>query len=186
MLHGDVAMEKGIDEAASIEEEVPEQGEEMEVLRLELEELRKSLEEERESSQKFLDSAKRIQADFDNFKKRQQREMERVVACAGSDIIGDLLTIVDDFERALSVDDSAEFRQGVKRIHDNLVALLRSNGLREVPTDSGFDSSLHDAIAVDEGEEGEILEVYQKGYFLGDRVLRYSKVKVGKNKGESD
>jgi len=188
MFHGDAAMEKGLDEAASNEEETPDKGEndEMESLRSELENLEEQLAEERAFSQNYLNSAKRVQADFDNYKKRQQREMDRVVECANDDLIKELLTILDDFERALSAEDSTEFRQGVKQIHSNLASFLKDHGLREVPTNGRFDPALHEALGVGDGKEGEILEVYQKGYSLGDRVIRYSKVKVGKDNQEGD
>ena len=83
-------------------------------------------------------------------------------------------------ERALASNASAdEFRKGVNQIHLNLGALLKSYGLREIPANDKFDPSLHEALSIGEGEEGKILEVYQKGYCLGTRVLRHSKVKVG-------
>jgi len=157
-----------------------------ESLKKEIEGLQEQVMEETAFSQNYLNSAKRVQADFDNYKKRQQRELDRIVESANDGIISGLLTVIDDFERALSADDSDEFRKGVRQIHSNLRSLLRDHGLREVPTEGGFDPDLHEAICVEEGEDGEILEVYQKGYYLGERLIRYSKVKVGKKMEEDD
>jgi molecular chaperone GrpE len=177
-------MEKELDEAAS-EEASPEESvetEEVESLKQELEDLKDQLMEERAFSKNYLNSAKRIQADFDNYKKRQQREIERITETANEKLISELLLIIDDFERALAISDSEKGMEGVRQIHSNIKSLLKGYGLREAPADGHFNPDLHEALCVGEGEEGKILEVYQKGYFLGDKVIRYTKVMVGKQK----
>lgn len=183
-------MEKEHEETASGEEEAleekTEEPESLELLRNELEGLREQLMEERAYSKNYLEAAKRIQADFDNYKKRQQKEMEKIVDGANDRLISDLLTIIDDFERALDAADSEEFVVGVKQIHTNFTSLLKGYGLREIPTGVRFNPDLHEALSIGEGEEGTILEVYQKGYFLGNKVIRYSKVKVGKQEEEGE
>jgi molecular chaperone GrpE len=139
-------------------------------------------------AEKNLDLAKRIQADFDNYKKRAQRDKEEQIKAANDRLLYDLLGFLDDFERALaSKATPEEFKQGVESIHANLRSLLQSKGLVESPCET-FDPSLHEALCVGEGEEGKVLEVYQKGYCLGPRVVRYAKVKVGSGdkRGESD
>lgn len=139
-------------------------------------------------AERNLDMAKRIQADFDNYKKRAQRDKDEQVKAANDKLLCELLGFLDDFDRALSSKATAEeFRQGVESIYDNLGSMLQSKGLTETVC-SKFDPALHEALSVGEGEDGKVLEVYQKGYCLGPRVIRYAKVKVGRSsdRGESD
>jgi molecular chaperone GrpE len=154
----------------------------------ETEGLMKEIRETRAQAESNLDLAKRIQAEFDNYKKRSQREREEQVKAANDRLLYELLGILDDFERALTSKSTPEdFRRGVEAVHANWRSLLQSKGLVETPCET-FDPTLHEALCVGEGEEGRVLEVYQKGYSIGPRVIRYAKVKVGKseNRGESD
>jgi molecular chaperone GrpE len=151
----------------------------------EAERLRKELEVQSLKAAEYLDLARRIQADFDNFRKRTQREKEDIIRSASDKVVADLLPFLDDLERALAAPASdEELRKGIKQVQFNLLSLLRSYGLREIPCEGKFDPSMHDALCVGEGEEGSILERYQKGYFLGPRVIRHAKVKVGRAKEE--
>ncbi len=153
--------------------------------------LRDQLQAERKQNEKlaalvadYLDAARRIQAEFENYKKRSLREREETIKCANHKLLSDLLLVMDDFERAVTAKCSEdELRSGITKIHDNLSSLLKDYGLREIPSDGKFDPSVHEAFAVGEGEDGKILETYQKGYYLGDKVLRCSKVKVAKSTG---
>jgi len=148
--------------------------------------LREELQEARAQAERNLDLAKRIQAEFDNYKKRSQREKEEQVKAANDRLLCDLLGFLDDFERALASRAAPEeFRRGVESIHANLRSLLQSKGLVEVPCER-FDPALHEALCVGEGEEGKVLEVYQKGYCLDQRVVRYAKVKVGSGERKGD
>ena len=149
---------------------------------------RTETEEAKAQAERNLDLAKRIQADFDNYKKRAQRDKEEQIKAANDRLLYDMLGFLDDFERALaSKATPEEFRRGVESIHANLRSLLQSKGLMETPCEH-FDPALHEALCVGEGEEGKVLEVYQKGYCLGPRVVRYAKVKVGsgEKRGESN
>jgi molecular chaperone GrpE len=156
--------------------------------------LRDQLQEEKKKNEKlatqaadYLDTARRVQADFENYKKRSMREKEETIKVANHKLLADLLLVVDDFERALAVKCSdEELKPGLSKIHDNLAALLKDYGLREIPSDGKFDPTVHEAFAVGEGEDGVILETYQKGYYLGDKVLRCSKVKVAKKTGDNN
>jgi molecular chaperone GrpE len=151
----------------------------------EVERLRRELEAQTAKTAEYLDLAKRIQADFDNFRKRTVREKEDIVRGASDKVITDLLPLLDDLERALAAKASEdELRKGIKQVQVNLLSLLRSYGLREIPASTRFDPAMHDALCVGDGAEGEILELYQKGYFLGPRVIRHAKVKVGRPKEE--
>lgn len=152
----------------------------------EIENLRKQLEESEAKAGEYLQMAQRLQADFENFRKRTQRENEEFRTFATAGILTEMLSIVDDLDRALEhADGENDFVTGVRGIRQNLMKLLESKGLTEIPTDGKFDPNCHEALCVVEAEEdGEIAEVFQKGYRLGDKVLRYSKVKVTKKKEE--
>jgi molecular chaperone GrpE len=162
------------------EEAVTSEDTELEALRKELDDTRRSLTAENAKFREVLDLAKRIQADFDNYKKRAVREREDIVRAANDKLILELLSTLDDLERATETDwDEVHLRAGIGQVRNNLLSLLKGYGLREIPNER-FDPQLHEAFAVGEGEDEVILEVYQKGYCLGPRVLRHSKVKVGK------
>ncbi len=140
------------------------------------------LAEAQAQADKYLDMARRLQADFDNFRKRTQCENEEFRKYACSSIVGELLTVVDDLDRALEqVGEEIEFVKGIRGVRTNLMKALESNGLQEIPADGKFDPEFHEALcAVDGEEDGLIAEVFQKGYTLNGKVLRYSKVKVTK------
>lgn len=130
--------------------------------------------------------AQRIQADFDNYRKRTQKENAEFKQFATADIITDILTIIDDFDRAIaSAKEDSEFVSGVKGIRYNLMKTVESRGVKEIPAEGKFDPNFHEAFAVAEGEEDDMIaEVFQKGYTLNGKVLRYAKVKVTKKKEE--
>ena len=159
---------------------------ELEALRKELDDTRRSLAAENAKCREVLDMAKRIQADFDNYKKRVVREREDIVRAANDKIVSELLSTLDDLDRATETDwDEAELRAGIGQIRSNFLSLLKGHGLKEIPNEM-FDPQYHEAFSVGEGVEGAIIEVYQKGYCLGPRVLRHSKVKVGKSKEKGE
>ena len=149
--------------------------------------LEKQLEEAQRKADEYLQVAQRLQADFDNYRKRTQRENEEFKVFATSVLISEMLTIVDDLDRALgSAKEESDIVIGVRGIRQNLMKILESKGLTEIPTDGKFDPNRHEALCTVEAEtEGDIAEVFQKGYCLGNKVLRYSKVKVTKKKEET-
>jgi molecular chaperone GrpE len=139
------------------------------------------------------DQLLRKAADFENFRKRMFREREDGVRYANALLLGDIIPIIDDFERALqSAADSRDFgsfHSGVEMIERQLVSVLERNwGLKRFSPQSGpdgerFDPEKHEAIAVEDtpaAGEPVVLENYQKGYYLHDRVLRPAKVKVSR------
>jgi molecular chaperone GrpE len=159
----------------------------VQALQQELGTLRRELESQRMANQEYLDLAKHIQADFDNFRKRAQRDKEDFMRSANDRLVADLLNTLDDLDRALAPKlAEEELRQGVAQIRCNLLALLRSYGLREMPEGSAFDPELHEALAACEGEDGRIYETYQKGYLIGNRVIRHAKVRVGRSNKEAE
>ncbi|MFP4196747.1 MAG: nucleotide exchange factor GrpE [Methanomassiliicoccales archaeon] len=174
-------------ENASVESEVEMTEEEtledqISLLQEEIDYLKDALEEERARAKEYLDAAKRIQAEFDNYKKRLQREKEQKVQEANEKLICEFLSIMDDFERAIQAQDGGkEFQEGIRKIHNNILNLLEHYGVSEIEMDDQFNPELHEALSVGEGEDGRILEVYQKGYRMGNRILRCPKVKVGRS-----
>jgi molecular chaperone GrpE len=147
-----------------------------------MEPVKDEMKEAKELADHYLAAAQRIQADFDNYRKRSAKEMEELRKHAVNDLIAETLGTVDDLDRALAItDEDTEFIRGIKSVRQNLMKMLASRGVEEIPTDRKFNSGYHEALSAVEGEEdGDIVEVYQKGYTCGDRVLRYSKVKVTK------
>ncbi|AGI48454.1 Molecular chaperone GrpE (heat shock protein) [Thermoplasmatales archaeon BRNA1] len=132
----------------------------------------------------YLDMARRVQADFENFRRRTEKENADFRKYATVDLVRQLLNTVDDLGRALeSAKDDDPLSAGVRAVRDNLVKILEAEGLREVPTDGRFDPNMHEALTVVEGPEDDMIaQVYQKGYMMHERVIRYAKVIVTKKK----
>ena len=132
----------------------------------------------------YLDLLQRVQADFENFRKRAAREQERLVAHAHERLVRELLPILDDLERALEAaerHEEAQLVEGVKLVEQALRRALAKEGLAEIPTDGAFDPHVHEAMLTKPGdgtEPGSVLEVVQRGYRVGDRVVRPAKVIV--------
>jgi molecular chaperone GrpE len=135
-------------------------------------------------AEEYLNIARRLQADFDNFRRRTEKENEEFRKFAIWGMAGSLLTIVDDMDRALgTAEEETKLVSGIRGIRQNLMKILEENGLREIPTDCKFDPNLHEALCTVEADtDGDIAEVFQKGYRLNDKVIRYPKVKVTKKK----
>jgi molecular chaperone GrpE len=147
------------------------------------------LEALRNENEELIDTLQHLQADFDNYRKRAARDQESLVARSGERIVKELLPILDDLERALEAADSheeAKLEDGVKLVHRQLEQLLEKEGLAEVETDGMFDPHVHEALLTQpsDADEGSVIEVLQKGYRLGDRVLRPSRVVVAGPKEE--
>lgn len=134
----------------------------------------------------LTETCQRIQAEFENFRKRSEKENADFKKYAKNELITELLTVLDSFELALqNTSNPQEFVKGIELIHNQIKELLAKEGLRAIPAlDEKCDPYLHEALLqeVAEGKDGIILEELQRGYKIGDRVLRHSKVKVGKDK----
>ena len=124
-----------------------------------------------------------VKAEFDNYRKRAARDQESLVARAGERIVKELLPVLDDLERALEAahaHEEAKLEEGVELVHRQLEQILDREGLVPVATDGKFDPHVHEALLTQPSaaEEGAVIEVLQKGYRLGDRVLRPARVVV--------
>jgi molecular chaperone GrpE len=124
-------------------------------------------------------------AEFDNYKKRTSREMDNIYLDAKCDTVKNILPIIDNFERALETgvcDSCVSYKQGVELIYKQLIDILASMGVEEIKAlGEKFNPDLHNAVMHVEDENAsanEIVEVFQKGYKLNERVIRYSMVKV--------
>jgi molecular chaperone GrpE len=152
-------------------------------LETELDELKPRLEEAEAKRDEYLDSLQRIAADFDNFRKRAAREQESLVARAHERLVRELLPVLDDLGRALEAaakHEEAKLEEGVQLVQRALAELLAKEGLSEIETNGRFDPHVHEALLTQpsEAEEGSVIQVLQKGYRLGDRVLRPARVVV--------
>ena len=136
----------------------------------------------------YYDRLLRKTAEFDNFRKRTERERQALADAAAADLLADLLPLVDDMERALLADPGTEgaeaYRRGVELIHRQLTETLRKRGVRTIEAlGADFDPHFHQAVAHEPSpqyREGEVIEEFRRGYMLGDRLLRPSMVKVAK------
>jgi len=151
--------------------------------------LQKELAEARAKAHEYLDGWQRARAEFANYKKRQEQQSADLRAFATVDLIRKLLPIQDDFERAIKTLPEGiahmTWIEGVMLIHRKLQLILESEGLKaiEIKKNDPFDPSLHEAISHDEAEgveSGHIIEELQKGYKIGDRVIRPALVRVAK------
>ena len=136
----------------------------------------------------YYDRLLRKTAEFDNYRKRIERERQQVTEAAAADLIAELLPLVDDLERALKSDAGEQnvdaYRHGVELIYKQLLELLRKRGVRPIDVvGADFDPHYHQAVAHDHVEgrrDGEVTEEFRRGYMLGDRLLRPAMVKVAK------
>ena len=129
----------------------------------------------------------RQMAEFDNFRRRTNKEKLELMTTAGERIFKDMLPLVDDFERAKvameKTDDIEAVRQGIELIYSKFVGFLAANDVKAIDTtDAEFNTDLHEAIttfAAGEDKKGKVIDCTQKGYTLGEKVIRFSKVVVG-------
>lgn len=135
----------------------------------------------------WRDKYMRLQAEFDNYRKRTLREKMDLVASGGSDVIKSMLSVLDDMYRAVAAseksEDIAALREGEKLVLQKFEEALRQKNVTEIEAlDKEFDPDFHEAVArfaAGEDKKGKVIDVVQRGYMLGEKVLRYAKVVVG-------
>ena len=175
-----------------IAEEVEEAAQVEEVT--ELEALRQELEKAKAQAAEYLDGWQRARAEFANYKKRNEQERQELFKLANATLIAKLLPIFDDFERAFQTLPSnllsLTWIDGVALIYRRLQAILEAEGLTLIETEGqSFDPLLHEAVTYEESaehQEGQIIGEVQRGYKLGDRVLRPALVRVAKGTPASE
>jgi molecular chaperone GrpE len=142
-----------------------------------------SLEEKlKEAEDKYL----RVHADFENIKRRMEKEKIQAIAWANESFASDLLTVIDSLDMAIKIDNKDAFedlKKGVELTKDNLVKAFEKHGIKEIPTEDGFDPNLHEAVMQVESEEHnekDIVQVLQKGYTCKEKVIRPTMVSICK------
>jgi molecular chaperone GrpE len=155
---------------------------------LDVEERLAALEAERDER---VNDLKRVAADFENYRKRVARDQDSLVARAHERLVKELLPVLDDLERALAAaeeHEEAKLEEGVRLVQRSLRDALTREGLAEIETNGRFDPHVHEALLSQpsEAEEGSVLEVLQKGYRLGDHVIRPARVIVAAPAAEED
>ena len=131
----------------------------------------------------LFDRLQRLAAEFDNFRKRNARENATLTERANERLVKELIPILDDLGRALEAaaeHEEAKLEDGVRLVHRSLADLLTKEGLAEIETDGKFDPHVHEALLSQpsDADEGSVIEVVQKGYKLGDKVIRPARVVV--------
>ena len=152
-----------------------------------LEALQQELAECRSKSDEYLDGWQRARAEFTNYRKRVERDQALMQQTLTGNIVKRYLEIIDDLDRALKnrpqEGEGASWANGIELIYRKLLNILESNGVTRMPTGEMFDPNLHEAITSEDSNDhqsGEIIEVVQQGYLMGDRVLRPALVRVAR------
>ncbi len=153
-----------------------------------VEELKQKIAATDETNRELQDKYLRLSAEFDNYRKRTLKEKMDLTKQANGDLLKDILSVVDDFERGMQTieksEDLVSLKTGVKLIYTKFIEFIRQNGVKEIEAkDKDFDIDYHEALtkipAPSEEFKGKVVDVIEKGYMLNDKVLRYSKVVVG-------
>ena len=130
----------------------------------------------------YLDSLRRLKAEFDNSRKRQERDRTRILESASEKLVQELLPVLDNLDRAL--ESEGDIREGVRVTRDQLADVLANEGLLPVASDGQpFDPNVHEAVMgqpSEDHEEGTVLQTFQRGYLLNGRAIRPAKVVVAK------
>jgi len=135
----------------------------------------------------YIEGLKRLQAEFSNYKKRVEREKDEIASWSKGELIAKLLPVVDDLERMQNYGQdisSGNSASGIDLIYKNMYKILLNEGLEEIKAEGEeFNPEIHEAVGVEKTDmekDGKIVEVWQKGYTFNGRLLRPSKVKVGR------
>ncbi|MEG1009101.1 MAG: nucleotide exchange factor GrpE [Clostridia bacterium] len=139
------------------------------------------LEETKQKCEECMDKLKRNMAEFDNYKKRNEKEKSMLYTSVLCDILEPLLLIVDNFEKSMNAEcKDKEYKEGISMIHKDLIDILNKFGLEEIEN-VNFNPELHEAVmheTDDKKDENIIGEVFRKGYKVNDKIIRHSMVKV--------
>lgn len=183
--------EEQVDEAKELQDEEEQQPTLEEVLEDlsskedEIKQLKEDLQIQEEKTNEYISYSQRLQADFDNFKKVNEKQNKEIIKYANENLISNILDSYEDLGRALDNSNTfEELKEGVELINNKLKDTLKKEGLEEIPAEGEkFDPFKHEALMVEKNEEidnGFIIEELMKGYTLKDKVIKYSKVKVCK------
>lgn len=144
--------------------------------------LTEELETVRAERDEHLDTVRRLRAEFDNTRKRQEREREKILDSASEKLVKEILPVIDNLDRALEVE--GDIREGVRSVRDQLVSVLNEEGLSPVASDGEpFDPNVHEAVMgqpSEEHEDGTVIQTFERGYVLNGRPIRPAKVVVAR------
>lgn len=174
-----------INGTAAEAEQVPEIPETVTLTRDEFDQVKNWIDALQKDKDDTVAMAQRLQADFDNYRKRNAAIRMDSLEEGTRELIRSLLPVLDNFDRALDNSETADqgWVDGVRLVHKQFMGILEKNGLTEIPAEGAFNADLHEAVMQEEAEgvqSGEILSVLQKGYKVKDRIIRHSMVKVAK------
>ena len=169
----------------AVEEKTVEEVEERSV-----EELACELDESRTLALDYLNHLQRLTAEFDNYKKRMERERAEIIEYASADLVAELIDVMENMERGIASASESEDRdsilKGMEMVYSQLKSILESRGLEPIDAvGEKFDHQCHEAMMKepsDECPDNTVIEEFQRGYRIKDRVVRYSKVKLSENK----
>ena len=141
-----------------------------------------------QKAKEYKDSLLRLAAEFENYKKRADKQCADARKYANADLVKSMLPVLDSFDMALkNKDDLKKFAKGVEMIYAQLYSILEENGLSAIKAEGEPDPYLHEVLLQEESEaDGKILEELQRGYRFSDMIIRHSKVKVGKKKEDKN
>jgi len=130
----------------------------------------------------MINTLQRLQAEFDNYRKRIDKEYEQMKSFACEDLIMELIDVLDNFERAMLSKEHQEFVKGIELIYAQFYELMEKQGLKKISCEGKFDPYRHEVLLAEKSdkESGTILEELQSGYMLGTKILRHAKVKIAK------
>lgn len=148
-----------------------------------IEDLKALLKAEKEKSDEYFEHLKRNMAEFDNFKKRISKEKDMMYNTICADIVAELLPVLDNFDKALNAETADDsYKNGISMIYNQLIETLQKQGVEEIDAlNKTFDPNFHEAVMHIEDEqfgEKEVIEVFRKGYKIGDKIIRHAMVKV--------
>ncbi len=149
-----------------------------------IEDLKKEIEEKDQNIDDCFSQMQRLQADFENYKKRTEKNMSEYIKFANEELILKIIDIYEDLERALQTDEGENLKEGVELIYKNLKETLEKQGLCKISAEGEkFDPFIHEALMTEKHEDfenGIVTEELAKGYTLNDKVIKYAMVKVCK------
>ncbi|MBR0156737.1 MAG: nucleotide exchange factor GrpE [Clostridia bacterium] len=155
--------------------------EEFEQAKAEIERMRGEIEASKKNADEAVLDAQRIQAEFANFRKRNQSIRSESIDDGVRETVKALLPVLDNFDRALANSDGSPFAEGMEKINKQLIDCLKKCGMEEVEAEGAFDPNLHEAVMQDtesEAESGTITAVLQRGYRVKGKIIRHTMVKV--------
>lgn len=152
--------------------------------------IKNQLKQCQKEKQEYLKGWQKERAEFINYRKEEEKSLEDKENALKMKVLSDFLPILDNFERAEKETPkdlkNNNWTKGIINIKEQVRNFLKKEGVEEIKEEEIFNPEIHEAVAVGEGKEDEILEIFQKGYFLNGKVLRPAKVKVGHNKINKD